>query len=148
MKIKELRKIIREVISEQLETSWAQVPPIIETGDQAQTGIGVGISAGASTHYIFRCPDGYKFGPSQYGLMSNPTSGGGIEYYATNPQWGEHAISTGCIPKNVDVAPQKDDGKPGRKPPPSGMTGKDPLGDTPVGGGVFGTANLGDLPSS
>jgi len=161
MKKSELRKLIREVISEQFsqdatfsgKPSWSQIAPIIKPASSAAT----------NYSWSVQCPAGYKWGPKAFN--TSPFDGGGA--LGTGSGWSmsydpkdiAHQIThnnnilvTGCIPEGVDVAPQNDDGgKPGKgniPTSPGAFNKPDPLGDAPVGGGGFGTANLGDLPSS
>ena len=156
MKKSELRKLIREVISEQIIGSEFPVTPLGGSPSNAQIApVLQGQNVGGM--YLLRCPEGYIWGPwysPVTACMQSPNYSKPpirLEGEEEGP-WGLYAVTTGCIPKDVDVAPQKDDdGKPGKgniPTSPGAFNKPDPLGDAPVGGGVFGTANLGDLPSS
>lgn len=80
MKKSELRKLIREVISEQLPTE--------DTAGQISPHV---VDAGIDL-YAYKCPDGYEFvnpnnNPNQ---IFNVTEGG---------IWGHYVYSRGCTPK-------------------------------------------------
>ena len=112
MKKSELRKLIREIISEQ--TPWGSV------------GLGGATSpilSGPTNNgsYLVKCPEGYRFESMDCNMAF---AGQGA---LSGPQ---HHVVDGC----VRIRPT--------------LVDKDPLGDAPVGGGGFGTANLGGLPSN
>ena len=109
MKKSELRKLIREIISEQ--TPWGSVGLGGETSP---------ILSGPTSNgnYLVKCPEGYRFESMDCQPGVSQVTG------------ERHHVVGGC----VKIRPT--------------LMDKDPLGDGPIGGGGFGTANLGGLPSN
>ena len=88
MKKSELRKIIKEIISEQSE-DMAIIPPHV-------------VDAGINI-YVYKCPDGYEF--------MNPIPGGGSSLFNVMEGniYGHYVVSRGCTPKKVfDPNKEKD----------------------------------------
>ena len=93
MKKSEIKKLIREVISEQNNNPPNQIPPQV-------------MDAGVNL-YVYKCPEGHEF--------VNPagTPGGGNSLFNivedNGGPWGHYVVSRGCVPKKVfDPNKEKD----------------------------------------
>ena len=160
MKKSELRKLIREVISEQLTPSGDELTPTSynwNTNPNSVTTqlVSPVLSKFGPHKYKVYCPSGYKFDrKSPYDWGQTTISGDSAQgFYLEYPQ--SMSDTGGLSDSDINLVipacakmPDKDfAGNPGKAPTPPNP-GKDPLGDAPVGGGGFGTANLGGLPSN
>ena len=159
MKKSELRKLIREVISESTVNPYkGQVPPELTKPN-------------IKGMWKLACPAGYEWGPGR-GVkpIGRPGSGNyedklffGSQYCVQNdgPCQGifvegemgnEVAYTRECLPEGWQDRISKPNPDPVKDVNPSTPSPnfdiEDSLGDAPVGGGGCGTANLGGLPSS
>ena len=121
MKKSELRKVIKEVIQEQIGPEFVS-PEIVPVGGPGSMGpYGDGIGGSPDNRHMVRCPIGYEF-------ISNLST-----YVEGGPSQNnrDFIMVDGCV----------------RIKPDFDM--KDPLGPGNVtSGGQFGTQNLGGLPSN
>ena len=136
MKKSELRKLIREILSEQI---------ISQAG--SFTGPTMDINAVnpvlnkevGGDHWNVHCPAGSRPIDPDYSQVVNL---GPVTVQPTTPPIQQAIMVSGCVkskPDQREIPP---------KSPGPNYDMDDPLGDAPVGGGGFGTANLGGLPSN